>query len=95
MNEHLPNDDRTVVLALLPCRHYLQLTDQPPGLGEAVAILALGGRQQGAGVGEEAEQVLRGRGEVPPSPHQPIDVALPLPEALGRTLPPLLQFREL
>ena len=62
---------------------------------EAVAVLALHSRQQVAGVTEEAEQVLRRDGEVPPSPHQPIDVTLPLPDALGGTLPLVLQFCEL
>lgn len=95
MSAHLPNNDRTAVLTLLLYRHYLQLTDQLSDLVEAVAILALHCRQHVADVGEEAEQVLHGGGEVPPLSHQPIDVALPLPDTLGSTLPPLLQFCEL
>lgn len=75
--------------------YYLQLTDQPSGLVEAVTVLTLQGRQQVAGIVQEAQQVLCGGGEVPPLPHQPIDVTLPLPDALGSALPPVLQFGEL
>lgn len=69
--------------------------DQTSSLVEAVAILALHCRQQVAGVSKEAEQELHRGGEVPPLPHQPIDVTLLLPTALGSTLPPVLQFHEL
>lgn len=69
--------------------------DQASRLVEAVAVLALHCGQQVAGVGEEAEQVPLGGGEGPPLAHQLIDVALPLVNALGRTLPLLLEPREL
>lgn len=86
----------TLQVHALPLRmRYLQLPDQPPSLVEAIAVLALHGRQQVAGVGEEAEQVVHRGGEVLPLPHQPIDVTLPLLDALGSTLPLVLQLREL
>lgn len=69
--------------------------DQTSSSVEAVAALALDCRQQVAGVGEEAEQVSLGGGEALPLPHQPIDLALPLPNALGGALPPVLQLSEL
>lgn len=75
--------------------HYLQLMDQTSGLAEAVAILALHRRQHVAGVSEEALQVFLGGGEVLPLPHQPIHLSLPLLNALGGTLPLVLQLREL
>lgn len=84
-----------MVPTLLLGTHYLQLMDQASRLVEAVAVLALHCRQQVAGVGEEAEQVPLGGGEGPPLPHQLIDAALPLPDALGRTLPLILEPREL
>ena len=84
-----------MVPTLLLGSHYLQLMDQASRLVEAVAVLALHCGQQVAGVGEEAEQVPLGGGEGPPLPHQLIDVALPLANALGRTLPLPLEPREL
>lgn len=94
MSEPLPHNDHPAVLTLLLCTYYLQLMDQASSLVETVAVLALDCRQQVAGGGKEAEQVLGG-GETPPLPHQHSNRALPLPNTLDGTLPLGLQRREL